>query len=101
MNKMLAVCLCAVILGMSGCTTTQKGTAVGTAAGAGLGAIIGHQSGNRDKGALIGGAVGALGGYAVGKNMEQKKFCPTCGRVFSADTVYCPYDGTELKYQEK
>jgi len=90
-----------VIIVLAGCTTTQKGAGIGAAAGAGLGAIIGHQSGNRDKGALIGGAVGALGGYAVGKTMEEKKFCPTCGRVFDAETVYCPYDGTELKYQEK
>ncbi|MEW5895207.1 MAG: glycine zipper domain-containing protein [Candidatus Omnitrophota bacterium] len=85
----------------AGCTTTQKSTGVGAVAGAGLGAIIGHQSGDRDKGALIGGALGALGGYAVGKNMEEKKFCPVCGKVFPADTVYCPHDGTELKYQQK
>lgn len=94
----LLLCVVAVL---AGCTTTQKGTALGAAGGAGLGAIIGHQSGNRDKGALIGGAVGALGGYAVGSQMDEKKFCPACGRVFKADTVYCPYDGTELRYQEK
>ncbi|HSA31280.1 MAG TPA: glycine zipper domain-containing protein [Candidatus Omnitrophota bacterium] len=86
---------------VAGCTTTQKGTAIGTAAGAGLGAIIGHQSGNRDKGALIGGAVGAAGGYVVGNKMEQKKFCPTCGKVFSEDKIYCPFDGAELKFQQK
>ncbi len=99
MKKFLVIFF--VIIAGAGCTTTQKGTAVGTAAGAGLGAIIGHQSGNRDKGALIGGAVGALGGYAVGSRIEEKKFCPTCGKVFSADTVYCPQDGTELRYQQK
>ncbi len=86
---------------VAGCTTTQKGAAIGTAAGAGIGAIIGHQSGNRDKGALIGGAAGALGGYAVGNKMEQKKFCPTCGKVFTEDKIYCPMDGTELKFQQK
>jgi uncharacterized protein YcfJ len=99
MKKFFVVlCLAGIV---AGCTTTQKGTTVGAAAGAGLGAIIGHQSGNRDKGALIGGAVGALGGYAVGSKMEEKKFCPKCGRVFAADTVYCPYDGAELQYQQK
>ncbi|MFP4472483.1 MAG: glycine zipper domain-containing protein [Candidatus Omnitrophota bacterium] len=85
----------------AGCTTTQKSTGVGAAAGAGLGAIIGHQSGERDKGALIGGAAGALGGYAAGKHMEEKKFCPECGKVYKPDQVYCPYDGTALKYQKK
>ena len=99
MKKFFVVFLC--VFFMIGCTTTQKGTGIGAVAGAGLGAIIGHQSGNRDKGALIGGAVGALGGYAVGKKMEEKKFCPICGRVFEADMVYCPYDGAELKYQQK
>jgi len=99
MKKMIMI-VCSIGI-LTGCTTTQKGTAIGVAGGAGLGAIIGHQSGNRDKGALIGGAVGALGGYAVGSQMEEKKFCPTCGRVFKADTVYCPYDGTELRYQQK
>ena len=78
-----------MVLGVvSGCTTTQKSSGIGAVAGAGLGAIIGHQSGNTEKGALIGGAVGALGGYAVGKKVEEKKFCPECGRIFSADTVY-------------
>lgn len=100
MKKMIVICLCLIGI-FAGCTTTQKSTGIGAAAGAGLGAIIGHQSGNRDKGALIGGAVGALGGYAVGKNKEEKKFCPICGRVFSSDTAYCPHDGTELIYQQK
>ncbi len=100
MKHMIMVGLVAAVVA-TGCTTTQKGTGIGAAAGAGLGAIIGHQSGNRDKGALIGGAVGALGGYAVGSKMEQKKFCPTCGRVFAEDTVYCPHDGAELLFQQK
>ena len=100
MKKMLTL-VCLLAVAGIGCTTTQQGTGIGTAAGAGLGAIIGHQSGNTGKGALIGGAVGALGGYAVGSKIEEKKFCPVCGRVFKADTVYCPYDGTELKYQTK
>lgn len=100
MKKVVLGILAAAVLA-TGCTTTQKGTGIGAAAGAGLGAIIGHQSGNTEKGALIGGAVGALGGYAVGNKMEQKKFCPKCGRIFSEDTVYCPNDGTELQYQQK
>ena len=99
MKKVLMISL--IVMMVAGCTTTQKSTGVGAVAGAGLGAIIGHQSGNRDKGALIGGALGAAGGYAVGRQMEEKKFCPTCGKVFPANTVYCPHDGTELKYQQK
>lgn len=104
MRKLSTMMFLGLLIVVSGCTTTQKGTGIGAAAGAGLGAIIGHQSGNRDKGALIGGAIGALGGYAVGKKMEankEKKFCPTCGRIFSEDAAYCPHDGTELIYQQK
>jgi len=89
------------ILVLAGCTTTQKSTAVGTVAGTAIGGIIGHQSGHAGAGAAIGAAAGAVGGYVVGDKMEQKMFCPTCGKVYSEGTKYCPVDGTELKPQAK
>ena len=83
-----------------GCTTTQKAATVGGVGGATLGGIIGHQSGDGVKGAAIGAAAGTIGGMIVGEKME-KKFCPECGRGFTEDVKYCPYDGTELKYKQK
>ena len=40
--------------------------------GAGLGAIIGHQSGKRDKGALLGGVIGGLLGGGVGNYLDKQ-----------------------------
>jgi outer membrane lipoprotein SlyB len=85
-----------LVIGIAGCTTTQKGAATGAAVGAGIGAIIGHQSGETAEGALIGAAAGGLAGALIGEQMDTM-FCPTCGRHFPAGTRYCPYDGTELK----
>ena len=85
---------------LAGCTTTQKAATLGGLGGAAVGGIIGHQSGHGVGGAAIGGAVGAVGGMMVGDKM-QKKFCPVCGRTFTADETYCPYDGTELKEKTK
>lgn len=83
-----------------GCTTAQKGAAVGGAAGAGLGGIIGHQSGHGAEGAVIGGAVGAISGALVGEQLDTK-FCPVCGKRYTAGVKYCPVDGTELKEIKK
>lgn len=48
---------------VSSCTTENDNVALGTAVGAGLGAVISHH--NRWKGAVIGGAIGALAGEAM------------------------------------
>jgi uncharacterized protein YcfJ len=96
-NKFLAVAL--IVLVFAGCTTTQKGAAVGGLGGATLGGIIGHQSGNDIAGAAIGGVAGTVGGMLVGEHMD-KKFCPACGRTYTADTRFCPVDGTELKLKQ-
>jgi len=86
-----------IILGLAcGCTTVQRGAATGAVAGGTLGAIIGHQSGHTAEGAGIGAAVGAVAGSVIAEKMETK-FCPKCGRRFTSDVEYCPYDGTKLK----
>ena len=92
----LAVCL----LGMTGCTTTQKGAAVGGVGGATLGGIIGHQSGHGVAGAAIGGALGTAGGMLIGDRLE-KKFCPEGGEVYTEDVNFCPNHGVELKYRNE
>lgn len=85
-----------VLLSITGCTTTQKGTVTGAVAGGALGGIIGHQSGRGGTGAAIGAAAGALTGAVVSENMA-KKFCPVCGADYFSDTKFCPKDGSELK----
>jgi len=80
-----------------GCTATQKGAGIGGVLGAGAGYAIGKQSGHGAEGAGIGAAVGAIGGALIGKQMETEKYCPTCGRHFSSSTEYCPYDGAALE----
>lgn len=93
------IVMCAVVITSVGCTTTQKGAALGGLGGATIGGIIGHQSDHGVEGAAIGGAIGAVGGMVVGEKMD-KKFCPECGRDFTADNKFCPVDGTELKLKQ-
>ncbi len=65
------------ILMLAGCQSgagkrTAIGAGAGAAIGAGLGAIIGHQSGNRDKGALVGAAFGGLLGGGIGHHLDKQ-----------------------------
>jgi len=83
-----------------GCTTVQRGAATGAVAGGGIGAVIGHQSGHTAEGAAIGSAIGAVSGAIISEQMETK-FCPKCGRRFTSDVTYCPYDGTKLEMIKK
>jgi outer membrane protein OmpA-like peptidoglycan-associated protein len=74
MTKLILVtCL---TLGLFGCATPGKRTAIGAGAGAAVGglagAIIGHQSGQGDKGALIGAALGGAMGGVVGNRMDRQ-----------------------------
>ena len=55
------------------CSSTQKGAAVGGVVGAGAGAVIGNQSGHSTTGAVAGGAVGAAVGAIIGDYMEKQK----------------------------
>lgn len=96
MNKLFPVILMFLVLG---CTTAEQGATVGGLGGATVGGIIGHQSGNDITGAAIGGVAGAVGGMVVGEHMD-KKFCPMCGRQYTADKRFCPVDGTELKMKQ-
>lgn len=62
----------AASVALVGCTPTQKGAVGGAALGAGAGALIAGD-GDRGTGALIGGAIGGLGGAAIGANKEKKQ----------------------------
>jgi uncharacterized protein YcfJ len=72
--KGLAVAIAmVVVMGCSGqpLSTREKGTFIGTGVGAATGAIIGAAVGNPLAGAAIGGGIGALGGYAIGNQMQN------------------------------
>lgn len=65
-----------VLAGCAGMSDTQRRTATGAGVGAGVGAVIGGtQSGGKGvrNGALIGGALGAIGTYIWSSQMEQQK----------------------------
>ncbi len=71
LKSLLVLLTLFVLLGfsISSCTTENENVALGTAVGAGLGAVINHH--NRWKGAVIGGAIGALAGEAM-YQIQQK-----------------------------
>ena len=71
---LVAIAIVAVV-GCSGqpLSTREKGTFIGTGLGAATGAIIGAAVGAPGAGAAIGGGVGALGGYAVGNEMQNRE----------------------------
>ncbi len=77
MNKTrLVLVMCLVLLFAVSCENTpkwQKGAAIGGAVGAGAGAIIGHQSDHKGEGALIGAAVGAVAGGLIGKQLDKQQ----------------------------
>jgi len=73
----LSVTLCVTILptvlapSAYGQTRTGKGAVVGGATGAVIGGIIGHQNRETPEGALIGGAVGAIAGGLIGRSQDN------------------------------
>lgn len=75
MKKGLLVLTILLIVFSSACASQnqQRTTAIGATVGAGSGAIIGHQygEGGRDKGALIGGAIGATTGLLYGAQEDR------------------------------
>jgi uncharacterized protein YcfJ len=68
----------AALLFVAGCSgqpmsTREKGTLGGGVLGAGAGALIGSAVGHPGAGAAIGGGLGALGGLAVGNEMQNQE----------------------------
>ena len=55
-------------------TNSQRGAVSGGAAGAIIGGIIGHQNDETPEGALIGGAVGAIAGGLLGKQQDRTNY---------------------------
>jgi uncharacterized membrane protein YebE (DUF533 family) len=72
MKKMILLVI-GVGLALSACTPAQKGATVGGGIGAAAGAIIGGNSGHTAEGAVIGGALGALGGAIINDQVDQGK----------------------------
>lgn len=75
MRKFAAV-LCIACFLAAGCETmdkTEKGAAIGGLVGATAGGIVGHQQDKGWQGALIGGAAGALAGGAIGHQMDKRQ----------------------------
>ena len=73
-----ATCALVAALSFSSCSgptgpNTQRGAVVGGLLGAGAGAIIGNQSGHAGEGALIGAGAGALGGAAIGNAQDTER----------------------------
>lgn len=75
MSKKMSLIL-VLILGVAGCASENKRTAMGAglgaAAGGVLGAVVGHQSGNRAAGAMVGAALGAGMGGMIGHRMDKQ-----------------------------
>jgi osmotically inducible lipoprotein OsmB len=65
-----------LLAGCSGAplTTREKGTLLGGAVGAGGGAIVGSAVGAPGAGAAIGGVLGAGTGYVVGNHMQNEEY---------------------------
>jgi outer membrane protein OmpA-like peptidoglycan-associated protein len=77
-KSFVAVSILAMATGCADMSATQRGTATGAGVGAGLGAIIGGSThgggGSRaTKGAILGGAAGALIGNIWSNRMEKQK----------------------------
>lgn len=74
----IAVALLAALLfvGCAGAplTTREKGTLIGGAVGAGGGAIVGSTVGAPGAGAAIGGVLGAGTGYLIGNHMQNEEY---------------------------
>jgi outer membrane protein OmpA-like peptidoglycan-associated protein len=70
------ITIAVVLLGAAGCSqplsTREKGALVGGGLGAATGAIIGAAVGNPGAGAAIGGALGGVGGAVVGDQLQKR-----------------------------
>jgi hypothetical protein len=67
-----ALIVAGLVIVMLGCTGAQKGALIGGAVGAGSGALIGHHHHyGSGKGALVGAGIGALTGALVGDFVDN------------------------------
>ena len=75
MAKSLLITLCVVVVSLglafvAGCESdAQTGALIGTAIGAGAGQAIGGDT----ESTLIGAGIGAVGGYIIGNEQDKKK----------------------------
>lgn len=79
MRKSIIAAVLGATMLLAGCTgapltTREKGTLVGGAVGAGGGAIIGSAVGAPGAGAAIGGVLGAGTGYVVGNQLQNEEY---------------------------
>ncbi len=65
--KLLLLALLPVV-GLVSCTPGERGALIGGALGAGTGALIGDETG-----ALVGGAIGAIAGSEISKNRAHRR----------------------------
>ncbi|URK87854.1 YMGG-like glycine zipper-containing protein [Rhizobium sp. RCAM05350] len=69
MRKLVAVV--GIVVALSSCTATERGTAIG----AGSGAIIGGVVSNSWGGAAIGAVAGGIVGNLIGRSHERQGYC--------------------------
>lgn len=76
-GRALVIAMAAAALAASGCADMNLGnlsqTQKGTAVGAGVGALAGAAIGGDSRGAVVGGLLGAAGGYVWSRHMQDKK----------------------------
>lgn len=81
MRKLVAAV--GIVVALTSCTATEKGTAIG----AGSGAIIGGAVSNSWGGAAIGAVAGGIVGNLIGRSEERRGYCiyrDRYGRRFEA-----------------
>jgi len=71
-NLLFALPLCAFLIIGCNATKSQKGAVIGGAAGAVGGNIIGRAAGNSTLGTIIGAAVGGTAGAIIGHDMDEQ-----------------------------
>ncbi len=75
-HSILSILACALLfMGYAGCSNTnntQKGAVIGGAAGAVLGGVLGNTQDETGKGAIIGAAVGGAAGAIIGHQMDKQ-----------------------------
>ncbi|MGO9057107.1 MAG: glycine zipper domain-containing protein [Candidatus Binataceae bacterium] len=79
MRKAIVAASLAAAMFVAGCagaplTTREKGTLLGGAVGAGGGALVGSAVGAPGAGAAIGGVLGAGTGYVVGNQLQNEQY---------------------------